>query len=165
MTPSRRWASYWPSTKQSCQSVTTTWEGKPTYFIILTWVIPSHYVKHSVNNPSITRRPLMNRLKKWWHKGPSNLPGQRGVRKLSLSSRMLATYYSNSLCGLLLSESHHHLKHAYPIPCISKCLDALGGWQFYSTIDLRSGYFQIFLNSTDAEKVWPDNYDRVTVME
>ena len=41
---------------------------------------------------------------------------------------------------------------AYPLPRISACLDALGGAKYYSTFDLRSGYFQVYMDPADAVK-------------
>ena len=44
------------------------------------------------------------------------------------------------------------VKDAYPIPRISACLDALGGAKYFSTFDLRSGYFQVYMDPTEAGK-------------
>ena len=44
------------------------------------------------------------------------------------------------------------VKDAYPLPRISACLDALGGSKYFSTFDLRSGYFQVYMDSIDADK-------------
>ena len=44
------------------------------------------------------------------------------------------------------------VKNAYPLPRISACLDALGGAKYFSTFDLRSGYFQVYMDPTDADK-------------
>ena len=43
-------------------------------------------------------------------------------------------------------------KDAFPLPRIDACLDALAGSQFYSTFDLTSGYFQVKMEPSDAEK-------------
>src|SRR6218665_1532689 len=43
-------------------------------------------------------------------------------------------------------------KDSYPLPLISECLDVLGGSSWYSTIDLRSGYFQMALHPKDRHK-------------
>ena len=44
------------------------------------------------------------------------------------------------------------IKDAYPLPRIDDCLDTLGGSTWFSTMDLRSGYHQVALDSRDAEK-------------
>ena len=49
-----------------------------------------------------------------------------------------------------LSEAS--VKDAYPLPRNSTCLDALGGAKYCSTFDLRSGYFQVYMDPTDAGK-------------
>ena len=43
-------------------------------------------------------------------------------------------------------------KDAYPLPRIETCLDALGGSQYFSTFDLRSGYHQVQMEEADADK-------------
>jgi len=43
-------------------------------------------------------------------------------------------------------------KDAYPLPRIDECLDALEGSQFFSTLDLASGYWQVAMDPEDAEK-------------
>src|SRR6218665_928089 len=43
-------------------------------------------------------------------------------------------------------------KDAYPLPLISECLDTLGNARFFSTFDLRSGYFQMALHPRDKHK-------------
>ena len=41
---------------------------------------------------------------------------------------------------------------AYPLPKIDECLDTLSGSQFFSTLDLASGYHQVPLHEDDKEK-------------
>ena len=43
-------------------------------------------------------------------------------------------------------------KDAYPLPRIDASLDALAGSAWFSTLDLRSGYYQVPLNPQDAHK-------------
>jgi len=43
-------------------------------------------------------------------------------------------------------------KDSYPIPKIDACLDALSGSRFYSTLDLRSGYWQAEIAEGDRDK-------------
>ena len=43
-------------------------------------------------------------------------------------------------------------KDSHPLPRISEALDALGGAQWFSTLDLRSGYWQIEVDSDSKEK-------------
>ena len=44
------------------------------------------------------------------------------------------------------------IKDAYPLPLISECLDTLSGTNFFSTLDLASGYWQIELAEGDRQK-------------
>jgi len=44
------------------------------------------------------------------------------------------------------------VKDTYPLPRIDDCLDTLGGSTWFSTMDLRSGYHQVALDSRDADK-------------
>ena len=49
-----------------------------------------------------------------------------------------------------LNEITH--KDAYPLPCIADILDSLNGAQWFSTLDLASGYWQVDLDPRDKEK-------------
>jgi len=40
----------------------------------------------------------------------------------------------------------------YPFPCIDACLDTLQESSWFSTLDLRSGYWQVRQNPADADK-------------
>src|SRR5207247_2014439 len=44
------------------------------------------------------------------------------------------------------------VKDAYPLPRITDCLDALSEGKYFSTFDLRSGYFQVEMEERDREK-------------
>ena len=44
------------------------------------------------------------------------------------------------------------IKDAYPLPCIDDSLDALGGSNYFSTLDLTSGYWQVELEDEAKEK-------------
>ena len=39
------------------------------------------------------------------------------------------------------------VKDSYPLPRIDTCMDALGGARYFSTLDLRSGYWQVGLDA------------------
>ena len=43
-------------------------------------------------------------------------------------------------------------KDTYPLPKIDMCLNALGGSRFFSTIDLRAGYWQTLIHERDRDK-------------
>ena len=43
-------------------------------------------------------------------------------------------------------------KDAYPLPRIEECLDALNGCQYFCTMDLASGYWQVAMDIDDVEK-------------
>ena len=44
------------------------------------------------------------------------------------------------------------VKDAYPLPNITECLDVLGDNQFYSSLDMTSGYYQIEIEESDRPK-------------
>lgn len=44
------------------------------------------------------------------------------------------------------------VKGSYPLPIIDDTLDALGGSQWFSTLDLKSGYWQVAMDPADKEK-------------
>jgi len=43
-------------------------------------------------------------------------------------------------------------KDSFPLPRIDTCLDALGDSMYFSTMDLRSGFWQMTINPRDADK-------------
>lgn len=43
-------------------------------------------------------------------------------------------------------------KDSYPLPRIDDSLDALRGSKWFSTFDLQSGFWQVQMNNSDAEK-------------
>jgi len=43
-------------------------------------------------------------------------------------------------------------KDSFPLPQIDTCLDALGGSMYFSTMDLRSGFWQVTIDTRDADK-------------
>ena len=43
-------------------------------------------------------------------------------------------------------------KDSFPLPRIDTCLDALGGSMYFSTMDLRSGFWQVSIDPRDADK-------------
>jgi hypothetical protein len=44
------------------------------------------------------------------------------------------------------------IKDSCPLPRIDDTLDALGGSQWFSTLDLKSGYWQVAMDPADKEK-------------
>ena len=44
------------------------------------------------------------------------------------------------------------IKDSYPLPRIDDCLDSLRGSQWFSTLDLASGYWQMEMHPDDKEK-------------
>jgi len=55
----------------------------------------------------------------------------------------------------------------YHLPCVDSCLDALHGAKWFSTLDLRSGYYNIPVSLQDRDKtafVTPKGCSRFTVM-
>ena len=44
------------------------------------------------------------------------------------------------------------VKDSHPLPRIDDTLDSLGGSQWFSTLDLKSGYWQVEMDSNDKEK-------------
>ena len=43
-------------------------------------------------------------------------------------------------------------KDAYPLPRVDDILDTLGGSKWFSTLDLKSGYWQVEVDSSSREK-------------
>jgi len=43
-------------------------------------------------------------------------------------------------------------KNAHPLPSINDCLESLGGNNYFSCLDLMSGFYQIEMNENDREK-------------
>ena len=43
-------------------------------------------------------------------------------------------------------------KDSFPLPHIDSCLDALGGSSYFSTMDLRSGFWQVAIDERDEDK-------------
>ena len=59
---------------------------------------------------------------------------------------------SNRFCVDYRKLNSISRKDAYPLPRIDTCLDTLSGALWYSTFDLRSGFHQVQVSPTDANK-------------
>jgi len=44
------------------------------------------------------------------------------------------------------------IKDSYPLPLIDNCLNALAGSSWFSTLDLRSGYYNVPIAEQDLDK-------------
>ena len=56
------------------------------------------------------------------------------------------------LCGDYRKLNNVTVKDAYPLPCIQDIFDQLNGAKIFTTIDLKSGYWQIEINENSREK-------------
>ena len=70
------------------------------------------------------------------------------------SNVLLAKKADGSLRLCLDYRQLNNLTHkdSYPLPRISSCLDALGVASYFSTLDLRSGFWQTAMDPRDADK-------------
>lgn len=48
-------------------------------------------------------------------------------------------------------------KDAFPIPNIQDCIDTLGGNTFFSSLDMASGYWQVYVDERDTKLHLPPN--------
>ena len=80
------------------------------------------------------------------------------VRKKNGSYRFCVDY--RALNGITI-------KDAYPLPRVDETLDSLGGAQYFSTLDLASGYWQVEVDPSDRPKTafsTPQGHFEFTVM-
>jgi len=59
---------------------------------------------------------------------------------------------SSKLCVDMRRVNDVTMKQAYPLPRIDTCLESLGGSNYFSTLNLRAGYWQVELHAEDAQK-------------
>ena len=60
--------------------------------------------------------------------------------------------------GLYFCVDYHNLNKVtkcdkYPLPRIDDMMDALGGAEWFTSLDLASGYWQVEMNLNDKEKM------------
>ncbi len=65
------------------------------------------------------------------------------IRKVDGSIRYCIDFRGLNACTI---------KDAFPLPLIEECLDALSGTEFFSTLDMQSGYWQIEIEPEDRHK-------------
>ncbi|GBN98665.1 Retrovirus-related Pol polyprotein from transposon 297 [Araneus ventricosus] len=88
-------------------------------------------------------------------------PEQRLDRRGRLGARMPLEFYpqcelkkdgSTRFCVDYRKLNEITIKDSYPLPRIDDILDALNGSQWFSTLDLKSGYWQVEIQPEDKEK-------------
>lgn len=83
---------------------------------------------------------------------------QKGLIRKSWSSWALPVVQVKKKCGTIrFSVDYRGLnkvtrKYVYPLPRIDDTLDSLQGSKFFSSIDVRSSYWQITITLNDKEK-------------
>ena len=85
--------------------------------------------------------------------------GSRSASSKSLSSPMTATTVHTAMCIDYRKLNEVTKKEVYAIPRIDDTLDGLSGAQYFTTLDLASGYFQIPMSEADKAKTAFITYD------
>ncbi len=99
--------------------------------------------------------PLLNRMwkklnsRKCWIEASSSCTRAAGPAPLFWLLRKMAL---TRFCVDYRKVSEVTRKDAYPLPRIDDMLDALRGSQYFSTLDLYSGYWQVKMDSKDIDK-------------
>ena len=119
-------------------------------------------VKHEINTGSA--KPIKQRLRRLPHYAVNEVDRQvddmlkRGIIEHSNSpwaaGVVLVRKKDNTLwfCVDYRDLNAVTLKNAYPLPKIDETLDTLSGASWFSTLDLRCGYWQVGLEEKDKAK-------------
>jgi hypothetical protein len=123
---------------------------------------PNRYIKFSIDlapgTAPIAKKPYrMTTPKLKELKRQLNELEQKGYMRLSLSPWVALALFvekknkSQRLCIGYRALNEVTIKNKYPLPRIDDVFDQLGRVKYFSKIDLRSGYYQLMIQSKDVQ--------------
>jgi hypothetical protein len=136
---------FFPSSLIECLHLWQTW-GKPTQ---LSWKLSVSPMNHPYRVPQVEKQILQGILTELLENGIIQESKSPYASPVLLVKKKTGDY---RMCVDYRRLNAMTVKDKYPLPIIDEQLDRLGGYKYFTTLDLASGFYQVPVESNSLAK-------------